>query len=1359
MDDWKTSLLLSDLQAACNSLGGWDENTYVKESDCTESLKDLLRYLRRDDESFAIRRALGQINVIKTDLLPLLRFYHKDAELFDITAKLVVNLTTPIVLLYKEELPIEKNARNIYMTLEATLCAYKDAFLEKEIWSVFAKRLEELMNLNYHERTEEDTETITRILTILRNVLHPIHREELNLKTDGDVSSHDRLLWALHLAGMDDLIIYMCASRMEQSHTLYVLEILRLMLREQEASFLASTGTQRLQEEVEKDGAELMKLREIERKKKDVEIKGIMQNRFARFSSTYQVRNIKSLGDDTRKIIVVGDPGKVLQSINNMDLDQKKKFRSRPKNRRPEESASIKRRTTRNIRLFLKEFCSDLLNSVFNALLPQARKAIARAGETGDEGHYFWLLDFFLEFNRLTGCNISLVSEAISKETFHFVQTQMEKCHELMVTDKKRIHLWVKRLHVGLKTFHQLLMTISVMIHDKVFQVREAAKVLQQHIFYLPEYRDMILHLLLNFNENAAPVSFLRDLAIAVHIYLRMLEVYCEKGKLRVKDIKQKAKCIPPAYVSLSEEELDQRWLELSKEITTLLDVESSQFSYDVDTVLSGYQQYEQAFQVQMCKQKIAEFLKLGETSSAIGLLRASRTHFPEEACFGEATITAESEFMFLRSLFYAENIVAINSDNEPNIEIEEVERMQDFDFENFLKRFANPKVIKVYGLLLSNYTTNSADVNKACVKMLHRIAFDLKMWAMLFQSQIFVVFDKILEDYSITPEVRGLKELARFAKYIIQQFVDVAKTNDLAIVELLFWKTSAEAYQIQYGYNETESTKKRPWTEEEELELKRLFEENNDDMELGEDIIEVIRKKFSNQSRTRRQIITHLRVMGLVEKGTCFKPSGISSNQVWSAEEEQELREHYQNFATSIDPLSQIMLHMTTKRPKFRIIEKLLELGVIHDRAEVRKRRVKKNGEIVIPRSIQTRMGKEINPTDINKEFVTSEDSSSEDEACHLDTKWAAEMTRENTEFIENITSDRSTSEIRHSNRQKKQIISKRSRKVTSKIEKSINPEDIKALLIEAVERRRPAIDWILESIQDALGEWKNSGNEAVPLVPLLEAEYDSLKDKNFCRLLSTFGFVPPQKGTEQYWRIGGELSRIMLQSRLDVLINATHGYFEKSIVNIEKKEIDVIEPLSPELSLSGSESPRGLDESSNDDGDVLSDDQTLYKSLSPQKPKKTKLKSHSKQKKKALKTSKKKRIRSLYLTEFAQEPKDLYGNGGSQSPNGLNESQERNKQTESSFDVDTELTLEDDNGNCNTQGAKRNFSTQRDGPEKSAKKRRIAAIDSASEDEADVNQQRKAPTFRAKAIYSKDQTLPRRNKKVIIESDESDE
>ncbi|XP_003739198.1 protein timeless homolog [Galendromus occidentalis] len=1140
MDDWKSSLILSDLQAACNALGGWEDAAYVKEADCVESLKDLFRAIRRDDESFAVRRALGQINVIRTDLIPLVRFYHEDEEIFDIATKLLVNLTTPVILLYKEELPIEKNARHIYMTLESMNCTYKDAFLEKEIWTVLGERLEKLMNLNYSERSDEDKEIMERILILMRNVLHPIHKEELTLKTDGDVSSHDRLLWALHLAGIDDLIIYLCAARMEQSYTLHVLEILRLMLREQEPEFLASTGEQRSKDEVQKEVDELIKERDIELRRKKLEMKAALQNRFARFSSAYQVKNLKSL-NDSRDLVIVGDQAKVLQSLSNVDLDKKKKFRARAKNRRPETCTSIKRRTTLNIRLFLKEFCCEFLNSAFNSLLPQARRALTRSGDAGDEGHYFWLLDFFLAFNRMTGFDISLVSEAISRETFHYVQTQVEKCHEMMMTDKRNVHLWVKRLHLHLKTFKQLLMTVSAMGQHKDPQVCEASKILQKHLFNLPEYRDVALHLLLNFNENVAPVEFPRDLACTIHIYLRMMERCSSRGQARA--VKKKvAKPKPPELADMPEEELNEKWLDVSKDLTTYLDDQESQINCDINEVLEGFHQYEEGFHVQICKHKIAELLRVGDSKSAIGLLEACQRHFPEEECFGDITMTLEDKFMLLRKFFFAENISRM--DDMPDLDDDD-SRMADFNVDDFLKRFVNPKVVKAYSLLLSHFRENSQEVNKVCLKMLHRIAFEMKMSAMLFQAEIFVTFDKIFEDYAIMPERSDLKELARFAKFIISQFAAVMKINDLALVELLFWKTSNEAYQIQYGYNESNpnsTNKAKPWTEEEEEELRNLYAQHKDSMEPGQDVIESVQKDFSNETRTRRQIINQLRNMGLVEKGARFKPTSAStsSNQPWSIEEEQELQELYQKFATSIDPLTQIMLEQSVKRPKFRVIEKLLELGCIHDRSEVRKRRARKNGEISLPRKPSRK--RENDPSCISKEFLSTTDDSSSDEdrGRHVEEGETFEGERERPEG--------SSAPPRGRDRRKKK--NRRSKPRRRVVEKINNSEELQCLLKTAAQTRKPAIDWIIESMQDAIEDWKDQGNEPVPLVPLASDEHESLENEDFCRLLSTFGFVPPQEGIEQYWRIAGDLTPSMLKSRLEVLQKAIEGTFDQGIV-----------------------------------------------------------------------------------------------------------------------------------------------------------------------------------------------------------------
>lgn len=44
-------------------------------------------------------------------------------------------------------------------------------------------------------------------------------------------------------------------------------------------------------------------------------------------------------------------------------------------------------------------------------------------------------------------------SETISTEVFHLVQRQMEEYYEMMITDKKKIPLWARRLHLALKAY------------------------------------------------------------------------------------------------------------------------------------------------------------------------------------------------------------------------------------------------------------------------------------------------------------------------------------------------------------------------------------------------------------------------------------------------------------------------------------------------------------------------------------------------------------------------------------------------------------------------------------------------------------------------------------------------------------------------------------------------------------------------------------------------------------------------------------------------------------------------------------------------------------------------------------------
>lgn len=61
--------------------------------------------------------------------------------------------------------------------------------------------------------------------------------------------------------------------------------------------------------------------------------------------------------------------------------------------------------------------------------------------------------------------------------------------------------------------------------------------------------------------------------------------------------------------------------------------------------------------------------------------------------------------------------------------------------------RFANAGVVKPYVLLLKDYRQNDAHTNHCIVKMLYRVAYDLKMDTLLYQLSVFHVFSHILED------------------------------------------------------------------------------------------------------------------------------------------------------------------------------------------------------------------------------------------------------------------------------------------------------------------------------------------------------------------------------------------------------------------------------------------------------------------------------------------------------------------------------------------------------------------------------------------------------------------------------------
>ncbi|XP_033610217.1 protein timeless homolog [Cryptotermes secundus] len=358
-----STLLYAELAATCSALGYFDGSKYYIDIHCQETIKDLIRYLRRDDENHEIRRYIGEAKILQADLLPMLKDYWQKSDLFDVLLRLLVNLTNPALLLYREELPAEKTSRNYYLQIITHLQSYKAAFCDDRVWALLSVKLGDILKIDSMEREEEKGLVIERILILVRNVLQVPADPEVEKRTDNDASVHDQVLWALHQSGMVDLFLYIACSENEQQYYMHILEIVSLMLREQNPAQLADAAITRSVEEKERDEVELLAIRQEEIRQRQTKVKKFTGARHSRFGGTYVLRDMKSISDSD---IIYHKP---LNTLDSLDFDQDKTKQRRPKNRLPMRDEELQRRSAFSIRLFLKEFCVEFLNGAYNTLM------------------------------------------------------------------------------------------------------------------------------------------------------------------------------------------------------------------------------------------------------------------------------------------------------------------------------------------------------------------------------------------------------------------------------------------------------------------------------------------------------------------------------------------------------------------------------------------------------------------------------------------------------------------------------------------------------------------------------------------------------------------------------------------------------------------------------------------------------------------------------------------------------------------------------------------------------------------------------------------------------------------------------
>ncbi|XP_052020882.1 protein timeless homolog isoform X2 [Apodemus sylvaticus] len=1078
-----------ELLATCSALGYLEGGTYHKEPDCLESVKDLIRYLRHEDDTRDVRQQLGAAQILQSDLLPILTQHRQDKPLFDAVIRLMVNLTQPALLCFGS-VPKDPSVRHHFLQVLTYLQAYKEAFASEKAFGVLSETLYELLQLGWEDRQEEDNLLIERILLLVRNILHVPANPEQEKRIDDDASVHDRLLWAIHLSGMDDLLLFLSSSSAEQQWSLHVLEIVSLMFRDQNPEQLAGVGQGRLAQERSTDVAELEVLRQREMAEKRA--RALQRgNRHSRFGGSYIVQGLKSIGE--RDVVF----HKGLHNLQNYSSDLGKQPRRVPKRRQAAQELSVHRRSVLNVRLFLRDFCSEFLENCYNPLMGAVKDHLLRErAQQHDETYYMWAMAFFMAFNRAAAFRPSFVSETLSVRTFHFVEQNLTNYYEMMLTDRKEAASWARRMHLALKAYQELLATVNEMDACPDEAVRESSRIIKNNIFYMMEYRELFLALFRKFDERYHPRSFLRDLVETTHLFLKMLERFCRnRGNLMVQNKRKKRKKKKKVQdqgvaFSHSPEELEALWPALEEQL--LQCAQDPELS--VDTIVP----FDAASEVPVEEQrveamvKIQDCLRTGQAPQALALLRSAREVWPEGNVFGSPVISPGEEMQLLKQILSAplpRQQEPVEGDAEEEEEEEEEEELQvvqvsekEFSFLDYLKRFACSTIVRAYALLLRSYRQNSAHTNHCITKMLHRLAHDLGMEALLFQLSLFCLFNQLLSD----PAAAAYKELVTFAKYIIGKFFALAAVNQKAFVELLFWKNTAVVREMTQGYGSLDSgssSHRAPaWSPEEEAQLQELYLAHKD-VE-GQDVVETILAHLKVVPRTRKQVINHLVRMGLADSVKDFQRKGTQI-VLWTEDQELELQRLFEEFRDSDDVLGRIMKNITAKRSRARVVDKLLALGLVSERRQLYKKRRKKPAPSCTNGAESQKDSWQDDPEE--EEHLSegeSEDEESEDGLSAGQVQGGSSLSAKN-------------------------------------LGQSLRQEGLSAPLL-----------WLQSSLIRAANDREEDGcSQAIPLVPLTEENEEAMENEQFQHLLRKLGIRPPSSGQETFWRIPAKLSSTQLR------------------------------------------------------------------------------------------------------------------------------------------------------------------------------------------------------------------------------------
>ncbi|XP_026280946.1 protein timeless isoform X2 [Frankliniella occidentalis] len=216
-------------------LGAQIGDTYLVNEDCLATLCDILAKLTIEDRTLrTYRRAIGFAQVVKKDLLPLLVGVRDDAKIVDVTIKILLNLTVPVECLLPMEVMLKTDVgRYTVMELNMLLSTSKEAFVSPQSTRPVVDHIKTILEKET-KLTQEDCESISNCLLLLRNILHiPEHRPGSAI-----VSMQNQILWNLFAQNVDKVLIQLMTSKYQAYWGVTMVQLIALMYKDQQVGTL-----------------------------------------------------------------------------------------------------------------------------------------------------------------------------------------------------------------------------------------------------------------------------------------------------------------------------------------------------------------------------------------------------------------------------------------------------------------------------------------------------------------------------------------------------------------------------------------------------------------------------------------------------------------------------------------------------------------------------------------------------------------------------------------------------------------------------------------------------------------------------------------------------------------------------------------------------------------------------------------------------------------------------------------------------------------------------------------------------------------------------------------------------------------